>query len=172
MSGVSNKKEHYDVGIFGVWSGCNYGSIATYYALNQVVTSMGKSVLMIDKPVLRADDAELKETHSRRFGQEHYNISKQYKLGELHELNNLCDTFIIGSDQVWNYGISKNFGKAFYLDFAAEEKKKIAYAISFGHSIDFAPVDERFIISEYMSFLMELEQERQMEYVYVKKIMG
>lgn len=152
MSGVSNKKEHYDVGIFGVWSGCNYGSIATYYALNQVVTSMGKSVLMIDKPVLRADDAELKETHSRRFGQEHYNISKQYKLGELHELNNLCDTFIIGSDQVWNYGISKNFGKAFYLDFAAEEKKKIAYAISFGHSIDFAPVDERFIISEYMSF--------------------
>ena len=151
MSEVSNKKEHYDVGIFGVWISCNYGSIATYYALNQVVTSMGKSVLMIDKPVLRADDVELKETHSRRFGQEHYNISKQYKLGELHELNNLCDTFVIGSDQVWNYGISKNFGKAFYLDFAEDEKKKIAYAVSFGHGADFAPEEERRLISKYMS---------------------
>ena len=26
-------KDHYDVGILGVWYGCNYGSIATYYAL-------------------------------------------------------------------------------------------------------------------------------------------
>lgn len=149
---INNRSKHYDVGIFGVWSGCNYGSVATYYALNQVVSSMGKTVLMIDKPIIAENDAELKETHSRRFGNEHYNISKQYQLDQMHLLNNLCDTFLIGSDQVWNYGISKNFGKAFYLDFAAEEKKKIAYAVSFGHSIDFAPGDEREIIAEYMSY--------------------
>lgn len=146
-----NEKQHYDVGIFGVWSGCNYGSIATYYALNQIVSSMGKTVLMIDKPMIADDDAELKETHSRRFGKEHYNISKQYRLDQMHQLNSICDTFLIGSDQVWNYGISKNFGKAFYLDFVSEENKKIAYAVSFGHGVDFAPEDERKIIAEYMS---------------------
>lgn len=124
MNEILNAKEHYDVGIFGVWSGCNYGSIATYYALNQIVSSMGKTVLMIDKPILTDDDVELKETHSRRFAREHYNISKQYKLNQMQALNGLCDAFLIGSDQVWNYGISKNFGKAFYLDFADDEKKK------------------------------------------------
>lgn len=149
---VREQQNHYDVGIFGVWSGCNYGSIATYYALNQVISSMGKTVLMIDKPILSDSDVELKETHARRFGREHYNISKQYRLEQMHLLNNICDAFMIGSDQVWNYGISKNFGKAFYLDFAGEEKKKIAYAVSFGHGTDFAPVDERKVIAEYMSY--------------------
>lgn len=150
MENNNSKINHYDVGIFGVWSGCNYGSVATYYALNQVVSSMGKSVLMIDKPILSERDVETEETHSRRFGREHYNISKHYHLDEMKELNELCDAFIIGSDQVWNYGISKNFGKAFYLDFAEEDKKKIAYAVSFGHAVDFAPEDERAIISKYM----------------------
>lgn len=151
MENTENKKEHYDVGIFGVWSGCNYGSVATYYALNRVISSMGKNVLMIDKPLLSDNDPEIKETHARRFGREHYHISKQYRLEQMHLLNRICDTFVIGSDQVWNYGISKNFGKAFYLDFAEEEKKKIAYAVSFGHGTDFAPYDERKIIAEYMS---------------------
>ncbi len=142
--------DKYDVGIIGVWSGCNYGSIATYYALNQVVSSMGKSVLMIDKPILTENDVELKETHSRIFGKKHYNISKQYRLSELSELNEICDTFMIGSDQVWNYGISKNFGNYFYLDFAGADKKKIAYAVSFGHGVDFAPPEKREEIAKYM----------------------
>lgn len=150
MSETINNKEHYDVGIFGVWSGCNYGSVATYYALNKIVTSMGKSVLMIDKPIIAENDVELRETHSRRFAEEHYNISKQYRLDEMKQLNDICDIFLIGSDQVWNYGISKNFKKAFYLDFANTEKKKIAYAVSFGHGVDFAPDEERIKISKYM----------------------
>ena len=87
----------YDVGILGVWIGCNYGSIATYYALHQVIASMGKSILMIDKPILSENDVERKETHARRFGREHYNISKQYCLEDLKELNELCDGFVIGS---------------------------------------------------------------------------
>ncbi len=141
----------YDVGILGVWTGCNYGSIATYYALHQFIRSEGRSVLMIDKPILMEDDVERTQTHARRFGEEHYHISPQYRLEELQKLNESCETFVIGSDQVWNYGISRNFGKAFYLDFAARDKKKIAYAASFGHEVDFAPPGERRRISEYMS---------------------
>ncbi len=143
--------EKYDIGVLGLWPGCNYGSVATYYALNQVLTSMGKSVLMIDKPILSNRDIELKMTHSRRFAMEHYNISEQYRPNELYKLNQICDAFVIGSDQVWNYGISKNFGKIFYFDFVEEEKKKIAYAVSFGHGVDFAPPEERKVIAEYMA---------------------
>ncbi len=142
--------EHYDVGISGVWYGCNYGSIATYYALHQIISSMGKSVLMIDKPLQGANDKEQGSTHSRRFAKEHYKISKMYHLNELGKLNQLCDVFLLGSDQLWNYGISKGFGKSFYFDYVDDQKKKIAYATSFGHAIDFAPIEERKKIASYM----------------------
>ena len=111
---------------------------------------MGKSVLMIDKPRIAREDVESQMTHSRAFANKHYEISKPYKLEELHELNEYCDAFIMGSDQLWNYGISKNFGKSYYLDFVKPGKKKIAYATSFGHAKDFAPLDERKIISNLM----------------------
>ena len=140
----------YDVGIIGVWYGCNYGSIATYYALNQVISSMGKSVLMIDKPIIHKDDIERKANHSRCFAENRYNISEQYHLDEMNKLNELCSGFLLGSDQLWNYGISRNFGKTFYLDFAEEQKKKIACGVSFGHGIDFAPPEERKEISKLM----------------------
>lgn len=146
---MADKK--YDVGILGVWAGCNYGSIATYYALHQIITGMGYSVLMIDKPrISNGQDVEMQMTHSRKFAAEHYNISKSYELDKMIELNNICDTFVIGSDQVWNYGISKNFGKSYYLDFADSRKKKIAYACSFGHGVDFAPESERKVIAGLM----------------------
>lgn len=146
------EKKKYDVGILGVWMGCNYGSIMTYYALNQAIKALGYSVLMVDKllPANAGRDAEHGMTHSRRFAKEHYDIAPALKLSEMRKLNELCDTFVIGSDQVWNYGISKHSGKSFYLDFADDTKKKIAYATSFGHAVDFAPDNERRIISALM----------------------
>lgn len=148
---MDNSTKHYDFGIVGVWMGCNYGSVATYFALHQIITSLGKTVLMIDKPLVVDNDVEHSDNHSRRFANEHYVISDRYKLDDYNKFNDICDGFIVGSDQVWNYGISRNTKKMLYLDFAAEDKKKIAYASSFGHSIDFAPDDERIVISKLMA---------------------
>lgn len=137
-------KRKFDVAIMGVWSGCNYGSIMTYYALCRLVESFGLSVLMIDKPKLSASDPELKENHSRRFARENYKeISRSYPLRELKALNAHVDTFLIGSDQVWNYGISRNFGRSYFFDFVDDDKKKIAYASSFGHDGFFASRQEK-----------------------------
>ncbi|MGN0292888.1 MAG: polysaccharide pyruvyl transferase family protein [Lachnospiraceae bacterium] len=137
-------KRKYDVAIMGVWCGCNYGSIMTYYALCRLVESFGLSVLMVDKPKLGKDDPELKENHSRRFARENYKaISRSYPVGELKALNAQADTFIIGSDQVWNYGISRNFGRSYFFDFVDEDKKKISYASSFGHDGFFASGSEK-----------------------------
>ena len=49
---------HFDIGVMGFWYSCNYGSMLTYYALNNVLTDMGKSVLMIDKPAIFPHDIE------------------------------------------------------------------------------------------------------------------
>ena len=144
-------KRKFDVGIFGVWPGCNYGSVATYYALHELIKGFGLSVIMIDKPIIRENDPEQVMNHSRRFALEHYEISKKYRLGELKTLNNHVDTFVMGCDQVWNRGISRNFGMAYYFDFVDKTKKKISYAASFGHAKDFANINERTTISEYMS---------------------
>ena len=54
------EQKHYDVGILGVWFGCNYGSIATYYALEKTIESFGKTVLMVHRPRLGAEDGRMK----------------------------------------------------------------------------------------------------------------
>ena len=148
MLTITHKK--FDIGILGVWYGLNYGSVLTYYALQSVLKQMGLSPLMIEKPGAADDDFERRDTHARRFANEHFQTSGTRPLNRQHELNKLCDGFIIGSDQVWNYGISRAFGKTFYLDFAEDNKKKIAYAASFGHGTDFAPEEERVLISRLM----------------------
>jgi len=132
-------KEHYDVGILGVWFGCNYGSIATYYCLQQTIEELGYSTLMIHRPRLKPDDGRMKGRHSIRFAEEHYDISPSYHVSEIEILNKYCDTFVLGSDQIWNYGVTKIFGHSYFLDFAADDKKKIAYATSFGGSEFSAP---------------------------------
>ena len=110
-------KDHYDVGILGVWYGCNYGSIATYYALQQTIEKLGYSTLMVHYPRLKPDDGRMKGRHSIRFAEEHYDISPSYHVSEIGELNKYCDAFVLGSDQLWNYGVTKIFGHSYFLDF-------------------------------------------------------
>ena len=57
-------------------------------------------------------------------------------------LNNYCDTFMLGCDQVWNFTIAKSYGLNYYLDFANSDKKRIAYASSFGHEVSFTPLEK------------------------------
>ena len=137
----------YDIGLFGLWNQCNYGSIITYYALSRTLEKMGKTVLMIDRP--NGNTAE-SNTHAKKFAVENYNgVTMPMGSADLHRLNQCCDMFMTGSDQLWNYSVSKNYGKLFYLDFSADNKKKISYATSFGHEIDFAPESQRKLLQGY-----------------------
>ena len=132
--------EKYDVAILGVWYGCNYGSIATYYALHCAVRDMGKSVLMVHRPWIEPfNEKQMEKRHAMKFARKHYNISKAYNVEEISELNGICDTFLLGSDQLWNYGVTKIFGHSYFLDFAQDDKNKVAYATSFGGDRFLAP---------------------------------
>lgn len=131
-------KRKFDIGVIGLWYGRNYGSMITYYALHRKLTSMGLSVLMINNPFM-GKDVSLTKTHPRKFAKEFYEISKVHPLSELWKLNEHCDAFMVGSDQLWNYDLSKPYNQYYFLSFADDNKKKIAYGTSFGKDKYTAP---------------------------------
>lgn len=120
----------FDVGIFGWWfedDWTNYGSTLTYYSLMEYVSSLGLTVCMITSPFHSKDNAS-------KFVSEHgYRMTQTYSFENFSEHNKNINTFLIGSDQLWFYHCYKNWGHSLFLDFADDEKKKIAYAPSFAH---------------------------------------
>lgn len=132
---VECAENRYDVAIAGLWYGLNYGSVLTYYALYRVVNQLGYSALLLAKPkYLWTDRYESRETIAGQFIYKRCNVSSiKESPQEWSEINKFCDSFIVGSDVVWNYEIcGKDSGNFFFLDFVNNSKKKIAYASSFG----------------------------------------
>lgn len=135
-----NKK--YDVGIFGLWYGHNYGSIVTYYALTNVISAMGYSTVMIKNPLGSEIDVNtLRKSHALRFAAKHYDITPLYRISQMKKLNDICDKFLLGSDQMWHYGLSRPYQQSYFFDFADDDKIKVAYATSFGREKYEAPED-------------------------------
>jgi hypothetical protein len=60
-----------------------------------------------------------------------------YDMGrdEMSRLNQKYDVFICGSDQIWNLNCTNEFVSEFFLSFAHNEKRKIAYAPSMPSSV-------------------------------------
>ena len=128
----SLNKIKYDFCIIGYWFGTNYGSLATYYALHQVVKNMGYSVLMIDNPLSNLAHSNSNKCNPKTIGKALYNISKLKPLDRVYEFNDECNGFLLGSDQLWKPFLSRPFKQFFFLDFVYNNKKKVAYATSFG----------------------------------------
>lgn len=66
---------------------------------------------------------------------------------ELPQLNSLYDYFVVGSDQVWNMKCH-SADTSYFLDFVDENRKKIAYAASFGtYSVpsEFVPLYKKYL---------------------------
>ena len=118
---------HYDVMVVGSTLNTNYGALATYYALYKTVESLGYKTVMINLPqYLKSDD------HATRFAAEHIELAPMKTIGDYESLNSMADIFLLGSDQVWNYFLFKGYRNRLYLDFVSDDKKKIAYAASYG----------------------------------------
>lgn len=131
----------YDACVVGFWYGANYGSLLNGYATYKILKDMGKSVIMLRKPDHITDDMELREwTHNTKFVNSVYqeeDISPRMSRNDIDLLNDHIDTFVAGSDQIWNYDVS--FSGYMYLPFAAKEKRRISFCTSFGHKNDNVP---------------------------------
>ena len=76
---------------------------------------------------------KLEATPFKYFSMKFLKLSEEVKtIEELKKINEKFDVFIVGSDQVWRAGTTNIAKNTFYLEFADENKKKVAYAASFG----------------------------------------
>ena len=125
-------KDKFDVGILGLWAGNNYGCILTGYALYKLVEQLGYSTAFID--IRRLKKRLDKTTMVRRFSEKLNIVAVDNN--ETNFLNNIFAKFLVGSDQVWRYDLTLTHAKHFLLDFARDNRLKVAYASSFGKTFD------------------------------------
>lgn len=129
---------HFDVAIVCMW-GINYGNAITNYALYTFLKAQGQKVLMLDNYCSLTPINQFKT-----FAKEHYVLSSEFFADyDYKTLNECCDTFVVGSDQTWNYAYAEyyRYGNYFLLDFVEDYKKKISYAASFGMMEATTPIE-------------------------------
>ena len=85
-------------------------------------------------PVSRMVKRRAAPLNAFRHGKLNLTPRPYYSIDELEQDPPQADIYCTGSDQVWNSMWNKGFEKAFYLTFAPEGAKRIAYAASIGKS--------------------------------------
>ena len=161
------------VGIVTFHRALNYGALLQAFALRHSLTKLGAQTQVLDyrNPIMEGmyfypsfsqrknfkDKVKFliqgKSELIRREKFENYRKKYLNLSGELSTKKDLIlasetyDKFIIGSDQVWNYG-AHNFDKNYFLQFVNDKSKKYSYAASFG--ISSLPND---YIKEYQNLL-------------------
>ncbi len=139
------------IGLLTFTEADNYGALLQAYALQTTLKSMGEdSVFLNIKPPVKSVERDLSklpaalrrkieetiEHHVIRSGRfqefrnERLKLSDYIPPEQMGELNKRFDCFIVGSDQVWNCGITGN-DLRYALSFA-DKTKRFSYAASFG----------------------------------------
>lgn len=147
------------VGVVTFHSANNYGAILQTWALQKVLKDMGMNsgIINYHPDIIDGlyDPMQLKEGLERQikkstlyirnrkslirynkfrsFLRENYNLIGDYRTyDELKSAKFNLDAYITGSDQVWNPTHIGGYDPAYFLEFAAQGKKKISYAASLG----------------------------------------
>ena len=140
----------------------NYGAILQAYALHKVINDMGLECTLIDKQLpiypyyrrpltiinrifkriryndkieifpywMTKKDQVTISRNTRKFVESHIS-PKTAPIECLSNKNDNYDVYVVGSDQVWRRSIVLNI-ENYLFDFVSDDKKKIAYAASFG----------------------------------------
>lgn len=139
----------HDVGIVGPWFTLDYGNILSYYSLYRIIERMGLSPRMVAQPHGMPDDVA--NNHSRKFIVDAYDVTPRVFPDRFQLFNDWCDTFIVGSCQTWNWDMARFFQRSYWLDFAQDDKRKLAYAASFGDIANRIPESEQPVVQQLMS---------------------
>ena len=137
----------------------NYGAILQTYALQKTLDKLDMPNQILDYRNKRLEQRYVKKTlfseikkfsirdlafyilmgrtHNKKLKEFQYFANKFLKFSkplltkeDLKQISKEYDSFIVGSDQVWNYKIT-DFDKTYFLDFIKEAKKN-SYSASFG----------------------------------------
>ena len=143
------------IGILTFHNAINYGAVLQVYSLQKTIKDMGcySSVIDYRCPKIKEADKYIKTDSLKsiiksiydiytlykkrkkfnNFLQENIERSREYKRGELCKLETNFDSFIVGSDQVWNPYIT-DYDDVYLLSFVNDDNKRNSYAASFGLS--------------------------------------
>ena len=143
-----------DTGVATLWFSCNYGAILTSYALYRVLEEMGKRPVLLDYTPLMgpawggAPGDNISASFMKRHG---ICCTEPLERDDaFNALNDRLDTFVIGSDQVWRWLYTKQCGYAYFLDYVRGERRKVAYASSFGIDRDERPEESLAKARQYL----------------------
>ncbi|MFW5886270.1 MAG: polysaccharide pyruvyl transferase family protein [Bacteroidota bacterium] len=124
----------------------NFGAVLQTYASFQVLKKLNHEPQVINLLPGKKQNIKSKLKHFiklylfnnirfEQFKKTHLHLTEPFYSDEnLHKLNSRFDAFYVGSDQVWRASMSKERLIHYFLDFANDEKIKVAYAASFGIS--------------------------------------
>jgi coenzyme F420-reducing hydrogenase beta subunit len=133
----------YDLGVACVQVYKNYGSAFTNFALYNILRDYGKEILLITQPM----SSEIKPNQPNNFAKNPYPVDNCAKIfnnkAEMRVLNNVCNKFLVGSDQLFNYEIYKRIDSFTKLDWVDDDRDKLSYATSFGLNIIMGSRDEQ-----------------------------
>lgn len=147
------------IGIITFHRAINYGAVLQAWALQTAIKQFGCEVEILDYrnewmesysgifytygkkiciktilSVLRNLPVRFKRVQNyRRFNKKYLQLSHPLYKKDLPAIENKYDSFITGSDQVWNNYLA-NFDDSYFLSFVKEKQKKNSYAASFGFS--------------------------------------
>lgn len=134
------KNSYNYIGILNFWWCNNYGAMCTAYALQEVIKNLGYAVKTINWVPKWFYDSNFLGGISETFAKKYFNLTELcHTKKDLRKLNNRIDKFIVGSDQVWRYGVEqlmnwaefKDSDNICFLAFADYAKPKISYSASF-----------------------------------------
>lgn len=170
------------VGIFTFHCAHNYGAVLQAFALQEHLSGLGHDVYIIDyRPKYLTDLYKIfnlsKCTNVRNLIREFLTIPirikrtinfnmfvrrrlRLYKL-DLFDENNDFDTFVYGSDQIWNLAITQGFDDVYWGKVPATTGKTlIAYAASAGNANQLKNTDQAYIKDALSRFSVVSVRER------------
>ena len=134
------------IALLTIWHEKNYGAELQAYATVKVLQNLGHKVEMIDIRLSDMEEDSLKhkiasfismfgqgDRSFNRFWKKYIPTTRRYKnIIDLQNEPPQADVYLVGSDQVWNPDITKDFAKLYFLNFGDKKTYRISYASSFG----------------------------------------
>lgn len=142
----------YDIGIVGIPIFPNFGGTLTYYSLYRSLKDMGYTVALFSRPRSTGrppvNPDEIYNVNPFEKNDLKLDFKDKNQMGQF--ANDTCESFVVGSDQLFNSDLYKSFGEIVTLDWVSDNHRKAAYAASFGHNFFWGPENERAKMAHYM----------------------
>lgn len=147
----SYQAERYDIGLVGIPTFPNFGGALTYYALYSVLSDMGYSTTLISRPRSSGRPPIMPEKVYEVNPYPGNALKLEFKDKDaMFAMNENCETFVVGSDQLFNADLYYRFGEIVTLDWVTDRHRKIAYAASFGHNVFWGSENQRGKMAHFM----------------------